>query len=129
MTTVEREKTSLRRRTLLAMAACLVGSACALNAQASADLVDLAVVDRDTGQALQVWRHGGRLFVTGEPGARYGLRVTNNTDGRVLVVMSVDGVNILTGESAGYGQRGYVFGPYQSYEVSGRRRTPAAARR
>jgi hypothetical protein len=123
MTTVEREKTSLRRRTLLAMAACAIGSACAMKAQASADLVDLAVVDRDTGEALRVWRHGGRLFVAGEPGARYGLRVTNNTDGRVLVVMSVDGVNILTGESAGYGQRGYVFGPYQSYEVSGWRKS------
>jgi hypothetical protein len=123
MTTVEREKTSLRRRTLLAMAACVVGCGCAVRAQASADLVDLAVVDRDTGEALRVWRHRGRLFVAGEPGARYSLRVTNNTDGRVLVVMSVDGVNILTGESAGYGQRGYVFGPYQSYEVSGWRKS------
>ena len=61
------------------------------------DPVDLKVVDRETGQALRVWRHDGRLFVAGEPGARYSLRVTNHTDGRVLVVMSVDGVNILTG--------------------------------
>ena len=82
-------------------------------AQAAADLVDLQVMDRETGQPLRVWRHRGRLFVAGQPGARYSLRVTNNTGGRVLVVMSVDGVNILTGETAGYGQRGYVFGPYR----------------
>jgi hypothetical protein len=122
MTAVERGSRTLRRRTVLAMVAVL-GCACAPMAEASADLVDIAVVDRDTGQALQVWRHGGRLFVAGEPGARYSLRVSNNTDGRVLAVMSVDGVNILTGESAGYGQRGYVFGPYQSYEVSGWRKS------
>jgi hypothetical protein len=125
MTTVDRM--SLRRRTVLgtvlAMTVGAIGAAGAAKAQGAADLVDMAVVDRDTGQPLRTWRHGGRLFVAGQPGARYGLRVTNHTDGRVLVVMSVDGVNILTGETAGHGQRGYVFGPYQSYDVSGWRKS------
>jgi hypothetical protein len=118
---------SLRRRTLLgtvlAAAISAVGLADAAKADASADLVDLAVVDRGTGQPMRTWRHDGRLFVAGQPGARYALRVTNHTAGRVLVVMSVDGVNIVTGETAGYGQRGYVFGPYQSYDVSGWRKS------
>jgi hypothetical protein len=92
-------------------------------ARTMADPVDLNAVDRDTGRVLCTWRHHGRLFVAGQPGARYGLRVTNNTGGRVLVVMSVDGVNILTGETAGYGQRGYVFNPYQAYDVSGWRKS------
>jgi hypothetical protein len=80
-------------------------------------------VDRETGQPLKVWRYDGRLFVAGAPGDRYGLRVTNHTDGRVLVVMSVDGVNIITGETAGYGQRGYIFAPHESYELYGWRKT------
>jgi hypothetical protein len=122
MTTVERSRTLLRRRTVLAMVISSLGIADA-KAHAAADLVDLAVVDRETGQQLLVWRHRGRLFVAGEPGARYSLRVTNNTNGRVLVVMSVDGVNILTGQTAGYSQRGYVFGPHQSYDVSGWRKS------
>jgi hypothetical protein len=88
-----------------------------------ADLVDLSVVDRDTGQPLQVWPRDGRLYVAGRPGARYGLRVTNNTGGRVLAVMSVDGVNVLTGETAGFGQTGYVFDPWQSYDVTGWRKS------
>jgi hypothetical protein len=88
--------------------------------------VDMTVVDRDTGQPLRVWRHDGRLFVAGQPGARYALRVTNHTDARVLVVMSVDGVNILTGETAGYGQKGYVFSPYQTFDIAG---WPATNRR
>jgi hypothetical protein len=125
MTTVERTMMSLRRRAVLGAvlgAVSAIGLAGTAKAQA-ADPVDLQVVDRDTGQPLRTWRHGGRLFVAGQPGARYGLRVTNHTDGRVLVVMSVDGVNILTGETAGHGQRGYVFGPYQSYDVSGWRKS------
>ena len=121
MTSAAGTRTSLRRRTVLATAIALIGFAGA--ASAFADPVDLQVVDRDTGQPLQLWRHDGRLFVAGQPGARYSLRVANHTDGRVLVVMSVDGVNILTGETAGYGQRGYVFGPYESYDVSGWRKS------
>jgi hypothetical protein len=128
MTTMERTIRSLRRRavltvTVLAMATSAAGFAGAAKASAAADLVDLQVVDRDTGQPLRVWPHAGRTFVAGQPGARYSLRVANHTDGRVLVVMSVDGVNIITGETAGYRQRGYVLGPYQSYDVSGWRRS------
>src|SRR5665213_2897188 len=121
MTAATNNTMSLRRRTILATALaaiCLGGAACA-----HADAVDLTVVDRATGQPLRVWRHDGRLFVAGRPGARYSLRVTNHTDGRVLVVMSVDGVNILTGETASYDQRGYVFDPHESYDVSGWRKS------
>jgi hypothetical protein len=105
------------------MAISAIGLAGAAKAQGAADLVDMTVVDRGTGQPMRTWRHDGRLFVAGQPGARYSLRVTNHTAGRVLVVISVDGVNILTGETAGYGQRGYVFGPHQSYDVSGWRKS------
>ncbi len=123
MTASEKTKTSLRQRTALVTAIAVIGFAGAANAFADTDPVDLNVVDRETGQPLQIWRHHGRLFVAGQPGARYSLRVTNHTDGRVLVVMSVDGVNILTGETAGYDQRGYVFSPYESYEVTGWRKS------
>ena len=73
--------------------------------------------------AIRTWRHNGRLFVAGQPGARYSLRVANNTGGRILAVMSVDGVNILTGQTAGFDQRGYVFDPYQHYDISGWRKS------
>jgi len=124
MTAAEDTRTSLRRRTILAAAASAIGLAAVPRAEATAPmLVDLQVVDRETGQEARVWRQGGRQFVAGQPGASYSLRVTNNTSGRVLVVMSIDGVNILTGETAGYGQRGYVFGPYESYDISGWRKS------
>src|SRR5579863_3257677 len=107
-------RTALRRRTVLAATAMLIGLTGAAKAFAYGDPVDMQVVDRDTGAPLRVWRHDGRLFVAGEPGARYSLRVTNRTEGRVLVVLSVDGVNILTGQTASYDQRGYVFDAHES---------------
>ena len=121
MTAASNRATSLARWAVLATAIAGIGLAVAVRAQA--DPVDLQVVDRDTGQALRIWRHDGRLFVAGEPGDRYALRVTNHTDRRVLVVMSVDGVNILTGETASYDEGGYVFDPHESYEVTGWRKS------
>ncbi len=121
------DRTMLKRRTLLAMAVSVLGLAGTARADLvdprGADLVDLKVVDRETGQAMQVWRHDGRLFVAGQRGGRYSLRVTNHTGGRVMVVMSVDGVNVLTGQTAAYGQSGYVFRPYEAYDVSGWRKS------
>jgi hypothetical protein len=120
------DKTQLKRRTLLAAAASALGLLAAPSAEAVAPapaLVDLEVIDRETGEAARVWRHAGRMYVAGRPGARYGLRVSNNTGGRVMVVMSVDGVNVITGQTASYNQNGYVFEPYQSYEVSGWRKS------
>ncbi len=87
--------------------------------------VGLSVVDRETGAVLPFWRQDGRPFVAGEPGRRYGLRVVNRTGGRVLLVLSVDGVNVFSGETAGYDQRGYVLDPYESYDVNGWRKSTA----
>lgn len=123
MAAMDTTKTSFRARAALAAAIALIGLVGAARARAEPDPVDLAVVDRDTGRELPVWRHDGRLFVAGKPGHRYGLRVTNNTDRRVLVVMSVDGVNILTGETAGWDQRGYIFGPHDTYDLNGWRKS------
>jgi hypothetical protein len=113
----------LRRRTVLAAAVAAIGLSGANCALAQPELVDFKVVDRDSGKTLRVWRHHGRFFVAGEPGRRYALRVTNHTGERVLVVMSVDGVNVLTGETAGYDQQGYVFAPYQSWDLTGWRKS------
>ena len=116
-------KTTLRRRTLLAAAVALLGLAGAGSAFADPGLADLQVVNRDTGQVLRTWRHHGRLFVAGEPGARYALRIANHSSGRVMLVVSVDGVNIVTGQTASYDQIGYVLRPYESYDVTGWRKS------
>jgi hypothetical protein len=111
----------VQRRTILLTAIGLL--AATATAQAAPESVELTLVDRETGQPLKIWRHRGRLFVAGELGARYSLRVTNHTQNRVLVVLSIDGVNVLSGDTANYDQRGYVFNPGQSYDVPGWRKS------
>jgi hypothetical protein len=118
--------TKSRHRSLppvLAAALAAAALAGAAGSQAHAAPVDLQVIDRASGAPLHVWRHEGRLYVAGAVGDRYGLRVTNHTDGRVLVVMSVDGVNIISGETAGHDQRGYIFAPGESYQLDGWRKS------
>ena len=118
------------RRTLLALAAAAAASACtALPAHAVGSIVDVQIVDRARGGVLSTWRHRGAHWVAGRPGDRYAVRLTNRSGGRVLVVLSVDGVNAVSGETAAVGQTGYVLAAWQSAEITGWRKshTEAAA--
>jgi hypothetical protein len=109
------------RTTLLLAASLLAVVACTpLSAQS---LVRIDVVDRDTGQWLPDYRHRGQSWIAGTPGHRYGVRLTNTTGERVLVVLSVDGVNAVSGESAHPSQAGYVLAPWQSTEIAGWRKS------
>src|SRR5690349_2160722 len=116
-------KANVRGGTVLAAAIAMIGLAGSAQAYVRRDPVDIREVYREPGLGLRVWGHHGRQYFAGRPGGRYRLRVTNHTGGRVLVVMSVDGVNILTGETANYDQRGYVFSPYETYDLSGWRKS------
>ena len=81
-------------------------------ARAPAALVDLQVVDRDSGTVLPQYRHGGQAWLAGEPGRDYAVRLRNLGPERVLVVLSVDGVNAVSGQTADPRQAGYVLGPW-----------------
>ena len=86
-------------------------------------LVDLAVVNRATGERVSVYTHRGRLYVPGTPGAKYSLLLTNRTGERVLAVTSVDGINVITGETAAPAQSGYVLDPGGSVDIGGWRKS------
>jgi len=85
-------------------------------------LVELEVRDRDTGLVAPTYMHRGQTYVAGEPGHNYAVRLTNRTGGRVLAVLSVDGVNAVSGQTAGAQQAGYVLSPYESAEINGWRK-------
>jgi hypothetical protein len=95
---------------------------CASTAQAG-QLLDLSVTDRDTGASLPVHGQGGKLYVAGVPGHRYSVRLSNRSGQRVLAVLSVDGVNAVTGETANPNQSGYVLDAFESTEVAGWRKS------
>lgn len=107
----------------LALALALAAStACSLPAHAR-DIVSLGVVDRDSGQTLPNYPYRGQHWVAGVPGHRYAVRLTNTTGERVLVVLSVDGVNAVSGQTAAPSQAGYVLGPWESAEIAGWRKS------
>lgn len=102
-----------------------VAVAVALSVSAAAKagtFVDVSVIDRDTGSTLPTHGHDGKLFIAGVPGHRYSVRIVNRTGARVLTVLSVDGVNAVTGETANAEQSGYVLDPYQSTQIDGWRK-------
>mgnify|MGYP007034351896 CR=1 FL=1 len=107
----------------LAAALALAALSAAFNANAVGSLVDLVLVDRDAAGVLDVYPHRGRNYVAGRPGARFAIRVTNRSGERVLAVMSVDGVNIVTGQTAAWNQGGYVLQPWASHEITGWRKS------
>ncbi len=86
-------------------------------------LADVQIVNRSTGERQPVYYHGGKMYVAGNPGDRYAVEVANRTGARILAVVSVDGVNVISGETASYEQTGYVFSPGQSYEIAGWRKS------
>jgi hypothetical protein len=114
-----------RRRGVLTACAlvALLNLACATAANADSRLVQVDIVDRDGGETLRVWRDHGRPVVAGRPGARYSVRLVNDSGERVLAVVAIDGVNVVSGETASVGQRGYVLEPWQRTEITGWRKS------
>lgn len=113
----------------LNLASCILGAASFLallggtQPAHAARLVDVSIVNRSTGERLMPYRHGGRLYVAGTPGDRYAVELKGRQGERVLTVLSVDGVNVLTGQTAAMLQSGYVIDGRQSYAVSGWRKS------
>jgi len=97
-------------------------SACALPAQAG-NLAEVEVYDRTAGYTLPLYRHDGRVYVPGEPRHEYELRIRNYSGGRLLAVGSVDGINVLSGETASPGQGGYVLDAFGSVSIAGWRKS------
>jgi hypothetical protein len=86
-------------------------------------MADVTVHDRGAGRSLPVYRHEGRFYVVGRPGNEYQIRVHNRTGEEILAVVSVDGVNAVTGETANWHQTGYVLAPHQTLAVKGWRKS------
>jgi hypothetical protein len=85
--------------------------------------LDVEIYDRTQGALLQVYRHRGELHVVGEPGHEYEIRLRSREHGRVLAVTSVDGVNVVSGETAATDQAGYVIGGWSATSIDGWRKS------
>jgi hypothetical protein len=91
-------------------------------ATAVGGLADVSVYDRSEGRQLPVYWHEGRAWVVGRPGNEYSVRIRNRQGEDVLGVISVDGVNVITGQTAVSQQSGYVLAPHRQFDISGWRK-------
>jgi hypothetical protein len=106
-------------KALLAVVA-LATSACA---HAHGGMVDLSVYDRTEGRRLQVYWHEGRAWIAGRPGNEYQVALRSRQSQDVLAVVSVDGVNVVTGQTAEPSQSGYVLSPRGGLDILGWRKS------
>jgi hypothetical protein len=109
---------------LFAAAACLANAAQPSYLRRSV-LAEVDIVDRQDGRVLPVYYKDGTRWIEGTPGHEYAIRVRNDNGGRVLAVMSVDGVNVITGEIASPSQSGYVIDAHGGTEIAGWRKSMA----
>ena len=110
----------MKRLRLLAAA---LAAAASIPALAVGNLVDVRVYDRAAGRELPVYLHEGKAYVVGKPGNEYSVSVRNQSGDDVLAVMSVDGVNVLSGETATARQGGYVVTTWDTLDVKGWRKS------
>jgi hypothetical protein len=104
---------------------CVIAAALLTGCASVADagtLADVTIVNRTTGERLPVYRHAGRLYVEGRAGERYAVEMRNRTNARILTVLSVDGVNAITGQTAAASQSGYVLDAWRRAEIAGWRK-------
>jgi len=108
---------------LIRMLAAAALALAAIPAHAMGRLADVSIVDRVTHQALPVHWHEGRAYVVGRPGAEYEVVVANRAGEDLLAVVAVDGVNVVSGETAGVQQGGYVLRPWETTTIRGWRKS------
>jgi len=111
------------KRIRILVAAALAGTA--LQAQAVGSLVELRVFDRTANVHLPVHWHDGSAWVAGTPGNEYSVSIRSRQHADVLAVVSVDGVNVVSGESAHPLQTGYVLSPHRAMDIRGWRKNMA----
>ena len=71
--------------------------------------------------AFDHYQAGGKVFVIGSPGSQYQLKFENRTNQRMEIVVSVDGLNVLDGQTASVRKRGYVIPAKSEVAIRGMR--------
>ena len=92
-------------------------------AGAVGNIADVTIYDRMENRTLPIHQHHGRYYVVGKPGNEYQIRIANRGRQEILSVLSVDGVNAVSGETANWDQTGYVLGNYQAFDIRGWRKS------
>jgi hypothetical protein len=71
------------------------------------------------GIPAQTFEHGGGSYVLGQLGERYTLRVANHSGRRVEAVVTIDGRDVINGETGNFKNRGYLIEAWGSVDIDG----------
>lgn len=71
------------------------------------------------GRRIPEYGKNGKTLIEGRRGYRYEIKFRNSRAERVLVIPSVDGVNVIDGQPHRDSSPGYVVQPYSSLTISG----------
>ncbi len=87
-------------------------------------LVDIEVLARaGYRDVVPSYWFRGQNYVEGRQNQEFRVRLRNKSGERVMAVLSIDGVNAISGQTAGVNQTGYILAPYQTLDVDGWRKS------
>ena len=71
------------------------------------------------GNRCKQYQHNGKTYLEAKNGSEYVIEIKNNFYQRILGVAAVDGLNVLTGETATEEDTGYIIPAYHSEKIKG----------
>ena len=71
------------------------------------------------GNRCKQYDFQNRKYIESKDDSEWYFQIQNNTPGRVLAVCSVDGLNVLSGETASPSDSGYIIDAYHSQKIKG----------
>jgi len=74
------------------------------------------------GKSLRRIAVDGQVYVMAPKKGSYSLRVYNHCGRRRIAVITVDGINVITGKDGDHTDQGYVMAPWQTMDIPGWRR-------
>ena len=73
------------------------------------------------GRPVKEYTHKGMTFIESRVGSVYTIKIKNDNGTRVMAVVSVDGLDVITGKPAEKTNKGYIVDAYSSTEIKGYR--------
>lgn len=76
------------------------------------------------GKPIKQYQHNGKTFIEARIGTEYTIKVKNSSCFRKLAVITVDGLNVITGNpyTSNSDNQGYIVSPYDAIEIRGFRK-------
>ncbi len=75
------------------------------------------------GKNLKLLGHQGRTWLLAKEGSEYTIRVKNDNPFRTIAIVSIDGIDTISGKPASLKDGGYIVDAYSSAEIKGYRKS------